>query len=94
MSESKTGEYNRRFRDQDGGNGAGRDREPAFGQRHAGDRLAAEARQGNSFEAYRRWLTRVQAPGGRRIPLDPSLYTWKGYRSWTDRVRRDWKAND
>ncbi len=60
----------------------------------SGDRLAAEARQGNGFEAYRRWLTRVQAPGGRRVPLDASLYTWKGYRSWSDQVRRDWKNDD
>ncbi|RMF99006.1 MAG: hypothetical protein D6727_01365 [Gammaproteobacteria bacterium] len=65
------------------------------GQRRLGsERLAPEARQGNGLEAYRRWLTRVQAPGSRRIPLDPSLYTWKGYRNWTDRVRRDWKPGE
>ena len=48
----------------------------------------------NSWETYRRWLTRVQAPGKGRIPLDPGLYTWKGYRNWSDKVRRDWKPED
>ena len=48
----------------------------------------------NSWDTYRRWLTRVQAPGKGRIPLDPTLYTWKGYRNWSDKVRRDWKPED
>lgn len=48
----------------------------------------------NSWDTYRRWLTRVQAPGNGRIPLDPGLYTWKGYRNWSDKVRRDWKPEE
>lgn len=48
----------------------------------------------NSWDTYRRWLTRVQAPGKGRIPLDPTLYTWKGYRNWSDKVRRDWKPEE
>lgn len=48
----------------------------------------------NSWDTYHRWLTRVQAPGSGRIPLDPGLYTWKGYRNWSDKVRRDWKPED
>ena len=94
MSESKTGQFGYRFPDNGGGNGERRNKDVAFDRSHASDRLAPEARQGNSFEAYRRWLTRVQAPGSQRVPLDPSLYTWKGYRNWSDRVRRDWKAED
>jgi hypothetical protein len=53
-----------------------------------------ESRKANSWDTYRRWLTRVQAPGSGRIPLDPSLYTWKGYRNWSDKVRRDWKPEE
>lgn len=46
------------------------------------------------WDAYRRWLTRVQSPDSSRTPLDASLYTWKGYRNWSDQVRRDWKNDD
>ena len=56
--------------------------------------VAADAKDVGGWEAYRRWLTRVQAPGQRRAPLDPGLYTWKGYRNWSDKVRRDWSPDD
>ena len=46
------------------------------------------------WDAYRRWLTRVQAPDKQRAPLDPGLYTWKGYRSWSEKVRRDWTPDE
>lgn len=86
MTDNKTGNpYQDRPRD-NGGNGQPTGTAP--------DRLAPEAKQGNGWEAYRRWLTRVQAPGNRRVPLDPSLYTWKGYRNWSEKVRRDWRADD
>jgi hypothetical protein len=26
--------------------------------------------------------------------MDPSLYTWKGYRNWADKVRRDWTPEE
>jgi hypothetical protein len=56
--------------------------------------VAADAKDVGGWEAYRRWLTRVQAPTQRRAPLDPGLYTWKGYRNWSDKVRRDWSPDD
>ncbi len=56
--------------------------------------VAADAKDVGGWEAYRRWLTRVQAPAQRRAPLDPGLYTWKGYRNWSDKVRRDWGPED
>lgn len=73
--------------EQDAGRGS------AAPNRHAASLLPPK-QQGNGWEAYRRWLTRVQVPGGRRAPLDPSIYTWKGYRNWSDRVRRDWKPDE
>ncbi len=48
----------------------------------------------HGWEAYRRWLSRVQSPAGSRVPLDTTLYTWKGYRNWADQIRREWKTED
>lgn len=62
-------------------------------RRHASE-LFADGQPPVGLEAYRRWLTRARAPASRRSPLDPSLYTWKGYRSWSEKVRREWKADD
>ena len=43
-----------------------------------------------SWDAYRNWLTKVQAPEQRRSLPDPALFSFKGYRSWAEKVRRDW----
>ncbi len=44
-----------------------------------------------SWDAYRNWLSRAPAPGGKpRSGPDASIYTWKGYRSWSDQVKRNW----
>lgn len=56
--------------------------------------VAADGKDVSGWEAYRRWLTRVQTPEKRRAPLDPGLYTWKGYRNWSDKVRRDWTPDE
>jgi len=56
--------------------------------------LAPEGRDLRGWDAYRRWLSRVQMPDARRGGADPALYTWKGYRSWADKVRRDWNSED
>ncbi len=56
--------------------------------------MAADGKDVSGWEAYRRWLTRVQAPEKKRAPLDPGLYTWKGYRNWSDKVRRDWSPDE
>jgi len=46
-----------------------------------------------SWDAYRNWLTKVQAPDqGRSLP-DEALFSWKGYRSWAEKVRRDWESD-
>ena len=56
--------------------------------------IATDGGDVGGWDAYRRWLTRVQAPEKRRAPLDPALYTWKGYRNWSEKVRRDWKPDE
>jgi len=59
---------------------------------------AAGAAPGNgqmgSWDAYRDWLTKVQAPDQKRSVPDPALFSWKGYRSWAEKVRREWDAED
>lgn len=66
----------------------------AVSERHEKGLVSADGKDVSGWEAYRRWLTRVQAPERRRVPLDPGLYTWKGYRNWSDKVRRDWQPEE
>jgi hypothetical protein len=48
------------------------------------------ANDADGWEHYRQWVSKAPAPRGRRSGIDPSLYTWKGYRNWTEQVRRNW----
>jgi len=66
----------------------------ALADRHEKGLVSADGKDVSGWEAYRRWLTRVQAPERRRVPLDPGLYTWKGYRNWSEKVRRDWQPEE
>jgi len=45
----------------------------------------------DGWQQYRRWISKAPTPRGRRAGLDPSLYTWKGYRSWSEQVKRNWR---
>jgi len=47
-----------------------------------------------SWDAYKNWLTKVQAPNQQRSVADVALFSWKGYRSWAEKVRRDWEPNE
>jgi len=47
-----------------------------------------------SWDAYRNWLTKVQAPEQRRSLPDPALFSFKGYRSWAEKIRRDWDTEE
>ena len=48
------------------------------------------ANDADGWQQYRRWISKAPAPKPRRSGIDPSLYTWKGYRDWSDQVRRNW----
>ena len=48
------------------------------------------ANDADGWQQYRRWISKAPAPRGRRVGIDPSLYTWKGYRSWSEQVKRNW----
>jgi len=59
--------------------------------RHTPQQKSGEVR---SWDAYRNWLTKVQAPEQRRSVPDPALFSFKGYRSWAEKIRRDWETDD
>jgi hypothetical protein len=44
----------------------------------------------DGWQQYRRWISKAPVPKQRRGGIDPSLYTWKGYRNWTEQVKRNW----
>jgi hypothetical protein len=51
---------------------------------------AGTAADPDGWQQYRRWISKAPAPRSRRGGVDPSLYTWKGYRNWTEQVKRNW----
>jgi len=54
---------------------------------NAGQNGAVEA---DGWQQYRRWISKAPAPRGRRMGVDPSIYTWKGYRNWSEQIKRNW----
>ncbi len=44
----------------------------------------------DGWQQYRKWISTAPAPRKRRSGVDPSLYTWKGYRSWSEQIKRNW----
>ena len=45
------------------------------------DRDASNTEDPDGWQQYRRWISKAPAARGRRTGVDPSLYTWKGYRN-------------
>lgn len=50
------------------------------------------ANDADGWQQYRHWISKAPAPRGRRTGIDPSLYSWKGYRAWTEQVKRNWSG--
>lgn len=48
------------------------------------------ANDADGWQQYRRWISKAPSTRGRRSGIDPSLYSWKGYRDWSDQVKRNW----
>ena len=67
------------------GNGNGRPNGSAHPKRDNGNG------QKEGWDAYRKWLSRVSGPAPRRSPVDPSIYSWKGYHNWAEKVKQNWK---
>ncbi len=51
------------------------------------------ANDADGWQKYRQWISKAPAPRGRRVGIDPALYTWKGYRNWTEQVKRNWSPD-
>ncbi|MGI9232788.1 MAG: hypothetical protein ACR2RD_04080 [Woeseiaceae bacterium] len=48
------------------------------------------ANDADGWKQYRRWISKAPATRSRRNGIDPALYSWKGYRDWSDQVKRNW----
>ena len=48
------------------------------------------ANDADGWQQYRRWISKAPTPKSKRAGIDPALFTWKGYRNWTEQVRRNW----
>jgi len=45
----------------------------------------------HGWDAYRKWLSRGATQStAERTPLDRSIYSWRGYHTWADKIRRSW----
>lgn len=51
------------------------------------------ANDADGWQQYRQWISKAPAPRGRRAGIDPALYSWKGYRNWSDKVKRNWEPD-
>ena len=51
------------------------------------------ANDADGWQQYRRWISKAPTPRSRRSGIDPSLYSWKGYRDWSDNVKRNWSRD-
>ena len=53
------------------------------------------ANEQHGWDAYRKWLSRVNTKTtNERAPLDHSIYSWRGYQNWADKVRQTWKSEN
>jgi hypothetical protein len=51
-------------------------------------------REQQGWDAYRKWLSSMNGkPQTRRTTVDHSVYSWKGYQNWADRVREAWDSD-
>lgn len=46
------------------------------------------------WDAYRKWLSRVSMQPARRTARDASIYSWRGYNNWADKIRQNWKTEE
>ena len=57
------------------------------------DSKVPAANDADGWQQYRRWVSKAPSPRTRRSGIDPSLYSWKGYRDWSDQVKRSWSKD-
>lgn len=55
----------------------------------------ARGREQQGWDAYRKWLSTVSGkPSSERALRDHSIYSWKGYQNWADKVKQSWKPEE
>ena len=69
-------------------------RGPALEPRPGPARNVVATNEQQGWDAYRKWLSRLGRPPVERSAVDPSIYSWKGYNNWAERVRQNWKPED
>jgi len=52
-----------------------------------------EVAKPDGWQQYRQWISKAPVPHSRRMGVDPSVYTWKGYRNWTEQIKRNWSES-
>jgi hypothetical protein len=63
-----------------------------FSKDGTNDEPSSSGAEQHGWDAYRKWLSRVSTkPTGERAPLDHSIYSWRGYHNWADKIRQGWK---
>ncbi len=60
----------------------------------ADEALAQKLVAQSGAEAYARWLEHMQRTRTRHAAITRNLYTWSNYKTWADKVRHDWLAED
>lgn len=63
------------------------------GENNDGNRTRKKASDETGWDAYRKWLASVgKHERTTRSPIDRSVYSWKGYHSWANRIKQQWKS--
>jgi len=61
--------------------------EPATTAKNGNGQGSAEA------DPYSSWLDRMQRARARHAAITKNLYTWSSYKSWADKMRDSWEAD-
>jgi len=54
----------------------------------------APPKSASGAEAYARWLEHMQRTRTRHAAITRNLYSWSNYKSWAEKMRHDWQAED
>lgn len=57
------------------------------------DNKIPAANDADGWQQYRRWISKAPTTRDKRSGIDPALYSWKGYRDWSDQVKRNWNKD-
>jgi hypothetical protein len=92
MSDSKSHQFRPPlYHNQSASTSSGHREPPGRRVRSASEALSEQ----QGWDAYRKWLSSVSGkPTTERAAVDRSIYSWKGYHNWADRVRQAWEPEE